>query len=165
MDNEVKPSPYSSNVINQLFYIYIAAIIFWILIVILLKIYGNIVGIFFMFIPIILYSISIVNLKYDAVNPEDANFSGEMIVLGLFALLPILTWTHDKALPHSNEVVVDVLLAMIIGTSALYDVWIPTKNVIIVRHIRSILQVASIALLSYGLALLMYDVYNIKNDI
>jgi hypothetical protein len=162
MENESKPNPYPQNITNQLFYIYISAILIWIFLCILLKLYNNIIGLFFIFVPIILYTISIFNLKYKTSNTE-TDESAQTVVLGLFALIPILTWTHDKSLPHANDVLINVLLAMVIGLVALYPFWIPTNDMIIIQHIRSIFQVISITLLSYGLSLLIYDVYNTKS--
>ncbi len=127
--------------------------------------YKNIWGRIIFFVPIAVYGIilwSVITID-NPINPEEADFTSETLTLGILSLIPLIVWTHDKELTHGIDIIVSVLVSMSLGVISLIDIWIKQKNVILIRHIRSILQTMSLSLLVYALVLLIFDILEYKN--
>ncbi len=164
MDNESKSNPYSQSIRTYLVSFYIASIIIWIFLCVILKLYSNIWGKIIFFIPIIVYGINIWNIcnTLQPVNPEEADFTSETLTLGILSLIPLIIWTHDKPLKHGKDIIISILVSMALGVISLLDIWVNKKSVILIKHIRSIIQTMSLCLMVYALLLLIFDIVEQK---
>ena len=133
---------------------------------VILKLYLNIWGKIIFFIPIIVYGINIWNVwnTLQPVNPEEADFTSETLTLGILSLIPLIIWTHDSPLKHGKDIIISILVSMALGVISLLDIWVNKKRVILIKHIRSIIQTMSLCLMVYALLLLIFDIIEQKGS-
>jgi hypothetical protein len=158
----VSAKQYGPKIIDRLRIIYILGIVLWIFILIFV-IWGkgqrstsdnlDLLELTILAMPIIVYLFSINNLKYIDPTTEDKFFAVNYLSIGLLVIVPLLTWSHDT-FKKNDELFSLMLLAIILAVFSIIDVWVSPEWFVLLRHIRSMLQIASLSLIIYALYLL-----------
>lgn len=147
-----KSAPYSDSTVRILQIIYAIAIFIWVLLILVLPIrLNNVVGWLLLAVPIIIFLLSLINVRRVTVETEAKLFNLNYLSIGVFVIIPLIT--HDKF--SDNTIMKIATVAMILAVFSLLDVWVPPDWVTIINHLRSILQVASLSLIIYALYMVL----------
>lgn len=151
----ITETPYDRKTIRVLQVIYVLAIIIWIFLIFKLKLHNtNYLGNLIASLPLIIFIVSLWNLEYLTVETENKLFVINYLSIGLIVFIPLLTWSHENF--HISQRLIDIMiLAITLAVLSLMDVWVKPKWISVTKHLRSILQVASLSLIIYAL----YDLY------
>ena len=132
--------------------IYIFSMVVWVLLILGLGIFPgcNFWEVFILIIPILVFLIGYNSAKYITVDVENFVTSGLLSFVLLLIVIPVITLIYkqnpaDKAFLHLS------ILVLIFGILSLLDVWVTSKFVSIVKHVRSILRTFAIVILIYVL--------------
>lgn len=148
----------SDSSINQIRVMYVIALILWLIVIYIFKLYKTDgIGWVFLSIPIIIFIINFVNIESCSPENEDEIFGGRFVLFVAVLLSFFTVWTKTES---KKEIYKVIFLAVILLTLSLIDVCVPKEHFILVKTYRTILVTASIALLTY--ALYMYYVKNIS---
>lgn len=142
---------YRKSNVKILRYVYIIAIVIWLLVVWWLKLYKtNFWGMAILSIPIILFIMAIGMLPSLCRNDEMMLFKANFLSVGLLLALPLLGLLEKK---YQGEVVISavIVLAIMFTMMSLIDVWVMYIYAPIARHIKSIFQCFAIVLMIYSL--------------
>lgn len=146
---------YTPEQIQTLRILYVIAVVVWIAFVFYMGYHKNldIWGIIIMCIPVIIYLISFYNVQSLTIELEGKYFSVTYISIALMVAVAFLTWTYTSFKTHTY--VVHVLIqSIILAVISLYDVWSSKTGLTYMKHIRSMLQVASLTLIVFAMYLL-----------
>jgi hypothetical protein len=158
-DSPKEPKKYPPETVKVLQYTYIFAIIFWILLVILLGLGSELkFSLIILFIPLLIFAISIWNLQDVTVDDEENLFAINYLSIGVFVIIPMITWGHDKLGAKGARLMKIATVAMIMAVFSLIDVWHPPAWTSIIKHIRAIFQVISLTLIIYALCILFTEI-------
>ena len=133
-------------------WIYIASIIGWVLLLYLLRFYRTSwVGYIILSIPIFVYLLGIINSNQMTVEVEENVFGSSYLSIGMLIIIPFLAWMDKR--PNVNNAIVSeaLILAIILSLVSLVEIWVPPKWLSIVRHLKSIFQMAALSLLVFGM--------------
>lgn len=148
-------SKYNYNTLVTLRIIYIVAIILWIVFIFKLKLYEtDHFGKFICILPIIIWIITFYFLDQITVESEGLFFGNTYISVAMMVIIAILTWTHDSV-RDSEKIVNVMILAIVLAIFSLFDVFVPKKYFSLLKHVRSIFQIASLSLIAYAI----YNLY------
>jgi hypothetical protein len=138
---------YSDDVINKVFYVYVIAVLIWIILIYALDLYQtDLIGKFILFIPIAIFIISMVSFENCEIEIENEIFQYDMVAFGVVIVTVFLTMRYARYTTFFYKLIfVGILL---LGLS-MFDVWIPRRNLIIAKHIRGILQTMSSVIFIY----------------
>ena len=137
--------------------IYIVAIVVWMIVI--FWIYSkqserlDEISSLILSVPLVVYLISMVNVSRVEKGTEERYFAITYLMIGLLVVIPLLTWTHQN-IKEYGKIAPLVIIAIILAILSVVDVWVPMKWIVIVKHVRSILQVAALTLIIYALYLL-----------
>jgi hypothetical protein len=148
-------TPYDKKTVKILQVVYILAILIWIFLIFKLKLHHtNTWGNLIVILPLLIYFIAFWNLDELTIETEGKVFALNYISVSLVVFIPILTWCHENF--HIKQHLIDIMiLAIVLAVLSLLDVWVTPKWISITRHLRSILQVASLTLIVY----VLYELY------
>lgn len=133
---------------------YLIGIIFWILLIYVLGIQiCDIITLIIFLIPFFAFGITCWNLGGVTVGTEKRLCTINCLTIGLFLVISLVTWSHDK---HGEDTRIFriAVVAIILGIITLIDVWVSPNWILFVMHVRSILNVLSMCLIIYCLYLL-----------
>lgn len=149
----LKPTKkYSQSKARAISILYIAMILFWFVLVIVLGLTDTDgLGYFILLIPVFFYGLGYFNSSNLTVEVEEKTYSVAFISLALLVVIPLVTWVNKNFYGNkwylSRIVVVAVILALI----SLIDIWVRPKWLSFVRHFKSALQTASLTLLVFAI--------------
>ncbi len=147
MDSECKL--YSKNLISKLQLIYIIAIILWIFLIVFLKLLQvDPIGWFFLIIPLIVYSINLTNIDQCNMETDKELFKANFLSLVFLTAIILINWDKDGDKRHVFKL---LFISIILLALSFIDFWVCPELQILNKHIKSILQTASISLLIYTL--------------
>lgn len=142
---------YEPELLRKIECFYVVAIVLWIVVVIYFRLVeDDAVSIIILFIPIAVYMLGLWSLSEVTIDDEEKILSSSYLSIGILVIVPLLTWTHDR-FGEETKILQIIVLAIILAVTSLIDVWTPAKNISLVRHFRSILQVAALTLIIYVL--------------
>jgi hypothetical protein len=131
---------------------YIIGVLAWIFLIYITGLYEtNLLGLLILAIPIFVFGFGFVSARHLTVELEECLFSANSLSIGLVILLPLLT-ELDKTYNKNKQLFTRaILIAIVLAMFSLLDVWVQPKYLSITKHVKSILQTASLTLLIYAL--------------
>ena len=141
---------------------YIVGIILWVILITYFEIIEpDPVVIFILLVPIAVYVLGMWSLSKVTVDDEEKLLASSYLSIGILVIVPLLTWTHDR-FGEETKILQIIVVAIILAVMSLIDIWVPATRLSLVRHFRSILQVAALVLIIY----VLYHIFLRKgNDI
>lgn len=152
-----KHSKYDKDAIRWLRWLYVIAIVFWLILIIWCKLYvTDLIGWIFLSIPIIIFGINLANLEKCTQETEEHMFDGNFLSFGFLIATILINW--DKTI-NKIKLFKIMVIALIMLMFSLIDIWVPKKYMIVEKHFRTILQTLSLFILAYILYQYYLDVY------
>jgi len=152
--NSNKNNPiYSEEQAEWIQNIYFIGILFWIILIIGLKIFptNNIVEFLILLVPIVLLLISFKSIPHISDVVENFMFQANILTLGLLVAFPILTWIYKRSKINRGLFLSIIGTAIIFSVLSLFDVGVPHKFLPLVKHVKSILQTFALALFIFAI--------------
>ena len=151
---------YTNNKTKQIQAIYIIAVIAWIILIIFCQFFEvDILGIFILVIPIIIFGINFSNVKYITRDVEDDMLKGNFLSFAFLVAIILINWSKIEDKTKYFKI---LILALILLMLSLVDVWVDPENMALCRHLRTIFHTTSITLLVFALYMYYYEV--VKNS-
>lgn len=142
---------YSEEKAAQVRLVYVVALVVWILIVALVKLYTtDVIGWIILAIPPVVFLTGYANSEHLTVEIERENFQANYFAIGLLLILPLLTWANRDYKGDKIRFTKILVLAIIIVMLSLLDVWVRKEYLSVNKHIKSALQTIAISLLIYA---------------
>lgn len=141
---------YGNRKVDILFILYVIAILLWALIAWYIQ---SSVGLFILFIPLIIFFITLISLNKLSVSVEDEMFRTNFLAAGMLLTLPLLTFVAKTFTGDRKLMVRVLLLAVTFTILSMVDIWVPEKYLSVTNHIRSIFQTIALTLILYSLYL------------
>lgn len=140
---------YNSDIVENIKLIYIIAIISWIILIFILKIYNSdAIGWLFLILPVIVFTINFSNLDGCTETTEKEMFGKDFLSFSFITATLLIDWNKDKDKTKSFKLLVVAVILLILSS---IDLWLPKDKLTINKHIRSIFQTSALALLSFTL--------------
>lgn len=154
MSDPVDGTLYPPDQVRNIRIAYLIGIIFWMLLIYVLGItICDTISLIIFLIPFVAFGITCWNLSGVTVGTEKRLCTINCLTIGLFLVLSLVTWSHDKHGEDTRNFRIAVI-AIILGIITLIDVWVPPDWVLFVMHVRSILNVLSMCLIIFCLYIL-----------
>jgi hypothetical protein len=144
---------YPDAISNVLFYIYIVAILIWIVLIIALRLYEGLdfIGWLILLIPLVLFALAASKIRHITYDVERYIFKNDYLSVGTVIVVPILIWLASNYRGDRQRYIRILITAIIFALLAILDCWIPRKWLPVERHIKTILQTFSIVLIIFAL--------------
>ncbi len=140
---------YDQQTMLNIQYLYVFSSAVWIFLLFFLKFYlSGPLGWIFLLVPLAIFGINLSNVSHHTQEVEDDMFQGNFLSFGYLIVLFLINWEKVKFKKRLFTILMVVLLLILFS---LYDVWVPKKKIIYVKHFRSILQTLALSLLAYAL--------------
>lgn len=147
MEDECKH--YSKDLSDKLRYIYILAIIGWIILIYILGLLNaDILAWFFLLIPIIVYTINFSSITECNTKTEKELFKADFLSIAFLTAIILINGNRNGDKRHVFKL---LFIAIILLILSLIDFWLPSELLILNKHIKSIFQTAALSLLVYTL--------------
>lgn len=134
--------------------IYVVGIILWIILILALDLFTTgkltLISFFIILIPIAIFAFGIYNSKSITVEVEDELFVADYLPFGLIIVIPLLTWISKDYKGDKRQFINITIVAIILSMLSILDVWVAPKNLFAIKHIKSVLQTMSIALIVFA---------------
>lgn len=129
--------------------LYVLALIFWLYLVIALKMYQGRAA-FILWLTPIVFLISMYNIgDIDSDVEKDAGGTS-FLEVGLVIAISLLSWMKDVEGFNPNLIYI-MLLAMVFSLIGRIDVWVPSKWMRVYKHFKGIFQTFTLVLFCYVL--------------
>lgn len=159
MDNDDGHKPeYSDELVEDIQYLYITAIILWICLVYILGLVTyDAISILILTIPIILYFITMFTVDQCDHLVATQLLQADILAFGVVIITVILNMENNKYSPFFSKLMA-VGLALLMFS--MVDFWVNYYDHLLVVHIKCILRIASMAIFIY--MLYAYYIVNLK---
>jgi len=142
---------YSDDIVEQIQFVYILALVVWLLIICVFKLYlSDLIGWIIIAIPPIIFITGYCNSYYLCEDVEKENFQSNYFAIGLLLILPLLTWVNTDYKGDREKFTRILVLAIIIVMLSLLDVWVRKEYLSVSKHVKSALQTISLVLLIFA---------------
>lgn len=151
---------YKEDQVRQVQMLYISATILWIILIFIGGFYEtDIAGWIILAIPLAVYAINFNNTCHITKEVENEMFQGNFLSFAFLVVVILINWakTTDKGKFYRI-----LIVALILITLSLVDIWMSPKQMVISRHFRTILQTAALVLLVF--VLYVYYTDAIRDD-
>lgn len=153
--NFTKRKVYGQRKVRSIQSIYIISAVLWLCLILVLRLYRtDLPGYFILAIPIFVFAFGYVNSNGLSADVEEDMFKANYLSIGLLVVLPLLTWFNNDykgSNEKRREFMTLIIVALVLTMLSLVDVWVPKKWVTLVKHVKSVLQTASLALIIFAL--------------
>lgn len=148
---------YDPNTQYKIQIIYVIAIIFWLILIVILQLYlpKNTFLFIILLIPLIVFIINFFNVKCYTLDMDGEMFKGDFMLFASILLVVFISW-HDKP-KHGPKMFRVLMVSLVLTMLSLIDIWVSKENLILVKHVRSVLQTLVLTLLIYALFLYYTD--------
>lgn len=151
-------SDYTDERRIQIQTVYIISAIIWIIIIYCFDLLNNtIIILLFLFIPIIIFGFNFYSVPYQTLEVPSLMFSADFISIGFLVVTIIINWYREV---DKKSIFGLIVLALILLSLSMIDLWTTKKDFIIVQHVRSALETAAITLL----VIIIYKYYEQVSD-
>lgn len=131
--------------------VYMIAMIFWIVLIIGLQLYETTwIGWIFLMIPFLIFIFALINSDDLCERVEGAVFEADFLSIGLLVVLPLLTWVTRDYEGDRKKFLSLIVVAIILAMMSMLDIWVPYSSLYITKHVKSVLQTISLALLMFA---------------
>lgn len=140
---------YAPHTCATIQYMYMVAAIIWMVLIYSISFWkSGPFGWLFLIIPLFIYGINLANVNKHTVDVEDDMFQGNFLSFGYLVVLFIINWEKVK---EKRRLLTILAIALVLILFSMYDLWLPKRKIIYVKHFRSICIVAALSLLAYAL--------------
>lgn len=156
------PKHYAKHVCDEIRLVYIIATVVWLVLVFFFGlIKPDLVIIFFLLIPVIVYAINFTFLCKTTCHVEDQMFRSNFLYFAFIVAIILFSWNKSLNRDQKGNLFAIVVLALILLMISMVDIWLQVEDMPIIKHIRTTLHTASLALLA--LALYIFYIYYAYN--
>ncbi len=146
---------YKGEQVRQVQMLYIAAAILWIVLIFIGGFYEtDIVGWVILAIPLAVYAINFSNTCNITKEVENEMFQGNFLSFAFLVVVILINWAKAEDKGKFYRV---LIVALILITLSLVDIWMGPKQMVFSRHFRTILQTAALVLLVFVLYIYYTD--------
>lgn len=149
-----KTEQYEDEVKIAIQAVYLLAIFIWVVFILYFEIDRemDIVILFFLAIPIVLYIISFFSTNILTRDNHEGVLNANYLSFGFLIVIIMINWTspNKDLIDHSNFLKL-ILIAFILIMLSMLDIWVSEKWLALVIHIRTILLTAALVILSMSL--------------
>ena len=163
INNNECGTKYTPEQISQLRGIYLAFVIFWLILIIYLQLYKEdsiVLGL--MCIPIILFIYTYSTLDQVEREIENQIFQANYLSISLLVVLPLF-FNLTRATKFTGPLKL-VIIAIIFILLGLVDMWLPIKLVPFARHFKSCLETIGLLLLVIAVYMFYRKLFNEGNE-
>lgn len=147
--SKTKRKTYDDVTVKQIQMIYIIATIIWIVVIIFFGWFKtNIIGLILLAIPLGVFAINYYNSKYHTTDLESEMFHGNFLSFAFLITSVLINW---KKVGDKRKIFKILMVSLVLIMLSLVDIWVDRENLILIKHIRTILQTSALLLLAYGL--------------
>jgi len=142
------------EIIRYIEYVYITAMIFWVLLIVVLQLYEtDVIGLLILLVPFASFAFGYFNSYYINEQVEEYVFQNNYFSVGLLITLPLLTWINrEYSNPERRKKFTSILvMAIILIMFSILDIWVPLEILSVIKHLHSVLQTTALILLIYAL--------------
>lgn len=152
-DEDNHKPKYSSEQIDWIRNVYLAGILFWVILIIGIGLFpaNNVIEVLILIIPVIIFLVAWKSVPHISNEVERFMFQANILTLGLIIALPILTWVYKKSKQNKTIFLSLIGTAIIFSILALLDVWVPHKFLPVIHHIKSVLRTYALILFIFAL--------------
>ena len=152
-----KTEEYEDEVKIAIQALYLLAIFVWVVFILYFEIDKemDIVVLFFLSIPIILYIISFFSVNILTRESQEGVLNANYLSFGFLIVIIMINWNspNKDLIDHSNFLKL-ILIAFILIMLSMLDIWVSEKWLPLVIHIRTIILTAALVILSMSLYIL-----------
>ena len=155
------PKNYDENQIQEIRWIYIGAIVIWLIICWALRLFParGWIELSILILPLLIFVLAWYFANRVTNTVEDFMGKTNVLTLGLIIALPLLNWANNRG--HERRQFIQIMaLAIILSLLTLIDIWVGHNELCLLRHAESSLQTMAIILLIFGLYRFFIDPHN-----
>jgi len=137
---------------NQIFYLqmmYIIAVLIWVLIIILFKLYEtDIIGWVILLLPFLIFTLCFTSLSGIDTEVENFMLQGNFLYFGYIVIVLVITWNKkikDDKLFHL------IGLGLILLMISIIDLWVDKEKLVYIKHFESISETFAAVVFIYTL--------------
>lgn len=152
-DEEIDDYCYDQNVIFYIQILYIVAAVLWIILCWWLSLYvfaDVLVWVLFM-IPIVIYGIGYYNASRVTHSIEQEMLGANYLSFGFLIVVVLINWNTPVEHKNKTEFFKLIVAAFVLIMLSMIDVWVPSRELSWVKHLRTILQTGALVLLAMSL--------------
>lgn len=152
---------YTDDIKTVLYWTYMMGLVVWFAIVIWLELYSQtaigirngcayntqIIQFAIIAIPLFVFAVSGYNIQNATYGMESRMFMGDFLAFALLIIVVFVNWQKEKC-PRIFKI---LMIAIILLMLSLIDIWTSPEYIIVMYHVRSILETLSLTLLVYAL--------------
>ncbi len=143
---------YSPTTVSRIRFVYGLAILFWIILILTLRLYVTKV-VWFLVVPLIFFILGFINASVINSSVEDEMFKASYLSLGLILALALFTWMSKDYKGNARQFTTIVIIALTLSLLTVIDVWMSKQWLTVYKHAKSCMQTMSICLLIYAMLL------------
>nr|QBK91614.1 MAG: hypothetical protein LCPAC302_02340 [Pithovirus LCPAC302] len=150
---------YNCDAQNKIRAVYLIGSVLWVALTLVLDLWkdGEFLTWFFLILPLVIFAINYLSLGEFTCSMEDQMFRGNFLSFGFLVAIILINWNSPLGYHDKTEFFKILVAAFILLMISLVDIWVGKRKMAIVKHIKTSLHTASLALLA--LALYLYYTY------
>lgn len=142
------------GIIDTIRTMYMLAILVWIIILILIKVYTHDIVVWLMaLVPIVLFIINYINLPCTIHQSSDHLLRGDFVAMAYLIAIVIIAWGKKGSFSSISQYVGILIGSVILITLSMLDFWVDTTHIVVTIHVKIVLQTMAITLLTIGVYL------------
>lgn len=152
-------SRYDCNTVEYIQAVYIIAMLLWVFLIFILDLWkDDILVMLILLLPVVVFTINFISLGNFTCCMEDQMFRSNFLSFAFIVAVVLINWNSPLGDHNKTEFFKLLIVAFILLMLSLIDLWVPKNKMSIVKHIKTSLHTASLALLA--LALYLYYIYH-----
>jgi len=156
-----KKKPYGTRKTRAVQSLYVISALLWIALILLLGLYRtDRAGILILSLPLFVFAFGFINSGSLSVEVEEDMSKANYLSIGLLVVLPLLTYLNNDykgSAEKRRHFMTIIIVALILTMLSLVDIWVKKKWITLMKHIKSILQTASLTLIIFALYIYYVD--------
>ena len=154
-----KHQHYEGRIVENIQAVYIIASLLWITLIYCLNLFKNDYIVWFLLLlPLVVFAINFISVGNFTCHMEDQMLRGNFLSFGFIVAIILINWNSSLDQTERNEFFKLLITAFILLMISLVDIWVDKSSMSVVKHIKTSLHTASLALLA--LALYLYYSYS-----
>ena len=147
--SKTRRKTYDDETVRQIQIVYILAAIIWVVLIFVCGWFKTKpLGLLLLAIPLFVFAINYHNAIHPTVDLESDMFQGNFLSFAFLITVILINW---KKVGDKRKIFKILMISLVMIMLSLIDVWVDRENLILVKHVRTILQTSGLLLLAYGL--------------
>jgi len=147
--SKTRRKTYDDETVRQIQIVYILAAIIWIVLIFVCGWFKTRpLGLLFLSIPLIVFAINYQNACNHTIDLESEMFQGNFLSFAFLITVILINW---KKIGDKRKIFKILMISLVMIMLSLIDIWVDRENLILIKHVRTILQTSALLLLAYGL--------------